>query len=542
MDLIIEKKQYNVGFLCTERQCREGNKDKTALTLIDAGSNLEKYTFSFFNSESNRFANLLSKNQILPGDVLFIFLPPGIEKYISLLGALKNRVIAAPLFYNFGSGALYDRLSDSKARAVITSRKGFRKIKKILPDLHHLQKIILTDTVNSDDSRFIDYREGMAEADSEFKVEITPPDTPSILHYTSGSTGKPKGVLHLHKSILYQHRTFNEVFQMDKDDVYWCSADPGWVTGTTYGIIAPWCHGISQVQYLGGYKAEKWLKILKDNKINIWYTSPTALRMMMQEDESLYREFELKDLKRIYSVGEPLNPEVISWGERVFGLKIYDTYFQTETGAIMISNRPGVQLVPGSMGLPISEIDVAILNDEGDKLPERQPGNICFKKGWDSMFAEYLNNSEAYSDKFKKGFYYTGDRGYKDEKGYYHFLGRSDDVINTAGHLISPFEVESVLLENENVAESAVIGVPDDVLFERIIAFVRLKPYVGASQKLEVDLRIMISNRLSFYASPAEMVFTDFIPKNKSGKIMRRLLKAEYLGQDPGDISTLEEF
>jgi acetyl-CoA synthetase len=362
-----------------------------------------------------------------------------------------------------------------------------------------------------------------------------------VLHYTSGSTGKPKGVQHVHRSVLTQASTFRDILSVADGDIYWCTADPGWVTGASYGIIGPWSQGVTQVHFGGNYNAETWFRILEDEKVNVWYTAPTALRMLMQEDVTIFQRADLAHLRHIFSVGEPLNPAVIEWGRRVLNHDIYDTWFQTETGAIMISNRPGIEIRPGSMGKPINTIEAAILDENACLAADKQQGRLCLKAGWPSMFVTYLNNAEQYAKKFQNGFYDSSDRAFRDEDGYFWFVGRGDDVINTAGHLVSPFEVESALLEVAEVAESGVIGAPDDLLWEKVVAYVRLKPGVEWTRGLEVKLRVHISNRVSSTATPQDFRVVDSIPKNKSGKIMRRVLKAWYTGKDAGDLSTLED-
>jgi acetyl-CoA synthetase len=331
------------------------------------------------------------------------------------------------------------------------------------------------------------------------------------------------------------------VLNVGPDDRYWCTADPGWVTGVSYGIIGPWSQGVTQVHYGGGYDAAGWMDLLVQEKIDVWYTAPTALRMLMQEDEAIFSREKLAGLRHIFSVGEPLNPAVIEWGRRVLGHDIYDTWFQTETGAIMISNRPGLDVRLGSMGRPVDGIVAAVLDAGGRPVPDGAQGRLCLKAGWPSMFVAYRNRPDVYADKFQGEFYDSGDMAYRDEDGYFWFVGRGDDVINTAGHLVSPFEVESALLEVEEVGEAGVIGAPDELLWEKVVAFVRLKPGVVWDRDLELKLRLHVSNRVSSLAAPRELRVLDSIPKNKSGKIMRRVLKAWYTGQEAGDLSTLED-
>ena len=363
---------------------------------------------------------------------------------------------------------------------------------------------------------------------------------PGSLLRISAPAGKAQGALHCHRSVLQQSRTGAEILSLEPDDLYWCTADHGWVTGTSYGIIAPWSLGITQVHFGGAYDAAKWFQILEEYQITVWYTAPTALRMLMREDPGLFERFDLSRLRHIFSVGEPLNPEVIKWGMKVLNHEIYDTWWQTETGAIMISNRPNLAIKPGSMGKPLDGIEVAVVAEDGQLLPDNEQGNLCLKPGWDSMFISYFRHEDVYRQKFKYGCYWTGDTAFRDEDGYYWFQGRSDDVINTSGHLVSPFEVESALLEVQGIAESGVIGAPDELHWEKVVAFISLREGYDWNSDLELKARLHVSNRVSTMATPQEFRVLAHIPKTKSGKIMRRVLRARYLGTDVGDVSTLD--
>lgn len=530
----------NIGYACTGMQCRQGLGEKTAFRFIDPSGVRTDFTFAELDRHSNRFANVLSRLGMRKEDVIFTFLPKMPEQFFAFLGILKLQAICGTLFSNFGEQALLDRLTDSGAKAVVTRRSLYRKIARIRHKLPALQHVILVDGDDDDHAGVVSFRRLMSEAEPEFEVEATSPDTPSVLHYTSGSTGKPKGVLHRHGSLQSQRATAQEVLSLGPSDVYWCTADQGWVTGTSYGIIAPWVLGVTQIHYGGGYDARVWLDILATERVTVWYSAPTALRMLMREDDSLFASAALTQLRSIYSVGEPLNPEVLVWARRVLKRDIYDTWFQTETGAIMIANKPGQVVRAGSMGTPVAGIEASILGDDGRMLPPGTQGNLCLKAGWPSLFIAYLHNAAAYESKIRDGWYYTGDAARCDSDGYYWFMGRTDDVINTAGHLISPFEVESALLEVPEVAESGVIGAPDDLLFEKVVAFVHLHRNHVPSKELEIKIRLHLANKASTLATPQEIIFCDDIPKNTSGKIMRRVLKARYLGEDPGDLSTLE--
>jgi acetyl-CoA synthetase len=540
MNIIINN-QYNIGHICTRQQCERGLGDKVAFRWISAHQERIDYTFSDLDQASNKLANALQSLGFAAGDILFTFLPKTPEQFFSFLGALKLQVICGTLFSNFGDGALLDRLGDAKAKGIVTKKSLLKKITRVRDLLPALKYIIVTDIEEHQSADILSYPALMRQASVDFTASLTPPDTPSVLHYTSGSTGKPKGVLHVHRSILHQSKTASEVLNLTETDTFWCTADQGWVTGTSYGIIGPWSLGVTQIHYGGGYDAKLWFDLLQNEAVTIWYSAPTALRMLMREEAGLYKGYELDTLRHIFSVGEPLNPEVISWARTTLNKDIYDTWFQTETGGIMITNRPGLDIRPGSMGTPLESIEPAIIADDGEILGNNKQGNLCLKTGWPSMFVTYLNNESAYNSKIKNGYYYTGDTAVRDDEGYYWFKGRSDDVINTAGHLISPFEVESALLEIEEVAESGVIGAPDELLYEKVVAFVHLHKQYMWSKELEVKIRLHVSNRASSIATPQEIIIVDSVPKNKSGKIMRRVLKARYLGQDAGDISTLED-
>lgn len=530
----------NIAYLCTRRQCELGLGEKVAMRWISACFDRTDYTFADLEQLSNRFANALVRLGCGRGETLFTFLPKTPEQFGVFLGALKVEMVTGTLFSNFGEDALLDRLGDSAARVVVTKRSLYRKIERIRGSLPALRVVILIDVEEDLAADVLSYSRIMAAASPDYQVAATTPDTPSVLHYTSGSTGKPKGVLHRHRSILQQASTAKEILGLTPEDIYWCTADQGWVTGTSYGIIGPWSMGVTQIHFGGGYDAARWLELLATERVSVWYTAPTALRMLLREDAALFREAHLPALRHICSVGEPLNPEVIDWARQTLRKEIYDTWFQTETGAIMIANRPGLPIRPGSMGVPVAGIAPAIIADDGTLCASGVHGNLCVREGWDSMFTTYLNNAAAYQSKFRDGYYYTGDMAWRDGDGYFWFLGRSDDVINTAGHLVSPFEVESALLEITEVAESGVIGVPDDMLFEKVVAYVCLHREYPPSQELELKLRLHVANKVSSIATPQEIFFIAAVPKNKSGKIMRRVLKANYLGTDAGDISTLE--
>ncbi len=540
MSSVINNAQHNIGDICTRKQCEMGNAEKIAMRFITPALERHDYTFGDLDRLTNRFANVLANLGFGGGDVFFTFLPKVPAQFIAFLGALKLEVTVGTLFSNFGEEAILDRLGDAGAKGLITKKSYVKKIAAVRSRMPELKYIIVIDSEEHLAEDILSLDRLMDEAVDDFSIPRTMPETAAVIHYTSGSTGKPKGVVHAHRAVLSHAATALTVLGLRNDDTYWCTADQGWVTGTSYGIIGPWSLGVTQIHFAGSYNPESWFRILEEERVNVWYTAPTALRMLMREEPGFYGQFDLTCLRHIFSVGEPLNPEVIAWTRRTFKRDVYDTWFQTETGAIMIANRPGLEIRLGAMGKPVDGVVAAILTDDGVPVPDNTPGNLCLHAGWPSMFVTYLNNPEVYAGKFRNGYYYSGDTAYRDPDGYFWFVGRADDVINTAGHLISPFEIESTLLEIEEVAEAGVVGIPDEILFEKVVAFVALHKKYTYSRELELKIRLYVTHKLSSVATPHDVVFVEDIPKNKSGKIMRRVLKARYLGTDCGDISTLE--
>lgn len=531
----------NIAYASITKWCENGNANKEIIHWINADLTEIKYSYAYFENESNRIANILQNLDIEHGDVVSIFLPRNPILISSIFGILKLQALSCILFSTLGEEALLDRLQNSEAKIIITKNSLVRKILAIKEKLPYLRYILVVDFDEHRNDLVLSLTKLMEDVEDTF---IYPhqldSETPAFLQYTSGSTGKPKGALHVHCAIKDIIQSFTEVMRIAEDDLYWCTADPAWITGLTYGVFAPLSTCVTQIQYGGTYNAEHWLKILKENQITVWYTAPTALRMLMQEDIEKFDGIGLSSLKRIYSVGEPLNPEIYHWGKRVFGKEIYDNWFQSETGSIMIANYPGLEVKPGSMGKPRPGIEPLILNDAMQPALIDEHGHLAVRRGWNSMFRSYFKNETAYAEKFRGEYYITGDLAYQDQDGYFWYISRSDDVINTAGHLVGPFEVESALLEIEEIGDVAVIGVDDPLIHKKIIAFVVLKDNVTWVRSLELKSRIYISNKVSTVAIPAEFIQVDKIPKNQSGKILRRVLRAIYEGTDPGDLSTME--
>ncbi len=534
----------NIGEYCTDRLCRMGKKDKLALIWEGFGGDVKKYTFNDMRLLTNSIAHFLKGLGLEPGDRICLFMDKVPELYFGFLGILKMGGIAQPLFSAFGSDSLITRLEDAKTAAVITQKKHLQKVRNIVPQMPYMKHIIVVDDDGSKPlkEREIAFHMDQAERIEHFDIYPSKAETPSVLHYTSGTTGKPKGAQHVHYSLIAQYITAKYVLDLQENDIYWCTADPGWVTGTSYGIIGPWVNGMTQCVLDSGFKAETWYKFIEKYKITVWYSAPTAIRSLMKDGDEIVKKHDLSSLRHLCSVGEPLNAEAVIWSKKVFGLPFLDTYWQTETGCIVISNYPGMTVKPGSMGKPFPGIDATVL-DLKTYEPIKKPGIvglIALKPGWPSMMRTYWNNEITYKSKFKNGWYICGDRSSIDEEGYFWFVGRDDDVINTGGHLVGPFEIESALLEHEAVAESAVVGKPDPVNMEVVKAFITLKPGFQASKDLDLAIMNFIRKRLSPLAMPQEIEFVDSLPKTRSGKIMRRVLRAKEWGEEIGDVSTLE--
>jgi acetyl-CoA synthetase len=383
----------------------------------------------------------------------------------------------------------------------------------------------------------------MANKLEAFPVFKAYPETPSVLHYTSGTTGKPKGAMHVHGSIFAQYLTTKVALDLKDDDIYWCTADPGWVTGTSYGIIGPWALGVTQVVVDAGFSSDRWYETIEKHRVTVWYTAPTAIRMLMKDGLDPVKRHDHSTLRHMCSVGEPLNPEAVRWGREAFGLDYHDTFWQTETGSIMITNLPGMPVKPGSMGRPFPALEAAVVDPRtGEPVTEAgRVGLIAIRPPWPSMMRTYWNNSATYYAKFLNGWYICGDQASLDNDGYFWFCGRDDDVINTGGHLVGPFEIESALLEHEAVAESAAIGKPDPVNMEVVKVFVALRPGFTPGDDLELSIMNHVRKRLSPLAMPQEIAFVDKVPKTRSGKILRRVLRAQEMGLPTGDISTMDD-
>jgi len=534
----------NIGWYCSDRICQMGKAEKPALIWEGSAGNEKRYSYNDLRLNSNTIGQFLRDLGINPEERVCLFMDKIPELYIGFLGILKMGAIAQPLFSAFGDESLFIRLDNAQTTAIITQRKHAPKIRKIMDKMPYLKHLIIVDADPAKPllDREVAFDMEKAEKIDRFEIHPTYAESPSVLHYTSGTTGQPKGVKHVHYSLISQYLTSKWVLDLLDSDIYWCTADPGWVTGTSYGIIGAFSNGVTQCVLDAGFSADNWYRFIEKHKISMWYSAPTAIRSLMKAGDDVIRKYDLSSLRHLASVGEPLNSEAVIWSEKVFGKPFLDTYWQTETGSMMITNFPGMKIKPGSMGKPFPGITATVIDPETFE-PFGESGKIgliAIRPGWPSMMRTYWRNEETYRKKFRNGWYLPGDRSSIDKDGYFWFIGRDDDVINTGGHLVSPFEVESALLEHPAVAESAVVAKPDFVNMEVVKAFVTLKSGFKGSKDLDLDIMNFVRKKLSPLAMPQEIEFIGNLPKTRSGKIMRRILHAQEWGEEIGDTSTLE--
>jgi len=539
----------NIAHEAIDRHAAGPRGQHVALRWVDRNNQPHDYTYLQLRDLTNRFANALRDLGIGKGDRVFVLASRIPELYIAALGTLKNGSVFSPLFSAFGPEPIRTRLSMGKSKVLVTTdtlyRRKVEKLRGALPDLKHVL-IIGNNRDSSELPETLDFQGLLEAADDQFTIPPTDPEDAALLHFTSGTTGKPKGAVHVHGAVIMHYITGRLALDLHPNDIFWCTADPGWVTGTSYGIIAPLTIGATVIVDSEEFDAERWYHILQAQRVSVWYTAPTAVRMMMRMGAELANRYDTSSLRFMASVGEPLNPEAVLWGEEVFGQPFHDNWWQTETGGIMISNYLAMDIKPGSMGRPLPGIEAGIVrrreNDGVEVIKEPSArGELALRTGWPSMFRAYLGEEERYHKCFAGGLYLTGDLAMQDADGYFWFVGRTDDVIKSAGHLIGPFEVESVLMEHPAVAEAGVIGKPDPMVMEVVKAFVALKPGYEASDALERELLGHARKRLGAAVAPREIEFRGCLPKTRSGKILRRLLKARELGLPEGDISTLED-
>ncbi|HSE54096.1 MAG TPA: acetate--CoA ligase [Nocardioidaceae bacterium] len=541
----------NIAHEAVDRHVLHGAGDTTALRLVAVDETVTEVTYADLAGLTAAFANVLDTLEVRRGEVVFSLLGRDLDIFVAALGTLKHGSVFCPLFTAFGPEPIRQRLLLGHGRVLVTTAELYRRrMDAIRAGLRDLEHVLLVDAEPGEVPGTLSLRRLLERSARSYEIPPTDPEEPALLHFTSGTTGTPKGALHVHEAVVAHHSTAATALGLRPTDVFWCTADPGWVTGTSYGIIAPLTHGATVVCDAGEFAARRWYRILEQQRVTVWYTAPTALRMLMRAGADVVEGFDLSALRHIGSVGEPLNPEVVVWAQETYERPVLDNWWQTETGAIMIGNRPDLPVRPGSMGKPLPGVEATILarDERGSVLVddcevcELGPGGtgeLALRPGWPSMFRTYLGEEARYQRCFVGGWYLTGDLARRDEDGYFWFVGRGDDVIKSAGHLIGPFEVESALMEHPAVAEAGVIGKPDPVAGEVVKAFVTLRDGVEPTDDLRLDIVAFGRRRLGSVA-PREVVFDQHLPHTRSGKVMRRLLKARELGLPEGDLSTLE--
>jgi acetyl-CoA synthetase len=536
----------NIAHEAIDRHARNGMKETVGIRLIRKDGTKLDYSYGELKTQTSKFANVLKELGLNPGDRVFSLLGRVPELYLTALGALKFKAVYCPLFSVFGPEPVFQRLNKGDAKVLVTNTSFYeKKIKGILERLPALTFILLTDSPDHLDEKAFSWPKLMAKASEDFIIPPTNPEDPALLHFTSGTTGMPKGALHVHQAVLTHFSTGKYVLDFHKGDVFWCTADPGWVTGTSYGIIAPLVNGVTSIVDEEEFDGLRWYSILEKEQVNIWYTAPTAIRRLMRMDFIPKEKYDLSKLRLVLSVGEPLHADAVVWAQKAFGVPVLDNWWQTETGGIMIANYPSMEVKPGSMGKPLPGVVASIADVEGEEIkivdkPDT-PGHLVLKKGFPSLFRGYLHEEERYKKCFKGDWYITGDLAKIDADGYFWFVGRADDIIKTSGHMVGPFEVESTLMKHPAVAEAAVIGKPEPSIGELVKAFVVLKDGFAPTDEMQLELIGFARKSMGPAVAPKEISFIEGLPKTKSGKILRRLLKARELGLPEGDLSTLEK-
>ncbi|MFO1433495.1 MAG: acetate--CoA ligase [Candidatus Competibacteraceae bacterium] len=540
----------NIAHEAVDRHALGPRREQVALRWLGKDGSVRDYRYGHLQELTNRFANVLTSLGVGKGDKVFILAERIPELYIAALGTLKAGAVFCPLFSAFGPEPIAARLAIGRGKVLVTTERLYRRrkiaaLRDALPDLKQVL-LVRQQGERTDLPAIHDFQEVLTAAATDFTIPPTDPEDLALLHFTSGTTGKPKGAVHVHAAVLVHYLTGKWVLDLRADDIFWCTADPGWVTGTSYGIIAPLVNGVTNLVVEEEFEAERWYRILQEQRVNVWYTAPTAIRMLMKAGTERARGYDFSRLRLLASVGEPLNPEGVVWGREALGLPFHDSWWQTETGGIMISNYACMDIKPGSMGRPLPGVEAAIARRTrlgGIELIEEpdQPGELALRVGWPALFRGYFQEDLRYRQCFADGWYLTGDLASRDRDGYYWFMGRTDDMIKSAGHLIGPFEVESILMEHPAVAEAGVIGKPDPVAGEVVKALVSLKAGFQPGEDLRRELLALTRKKLGPAVAPREIDFQASLPKTRSGKIMRRLLKAREWGLPEGDLSTLEK-
>ncbi len=532
--------KVNIVHEAIDRHAASWRKNKVALFFTDLERRDEKYTFLDLKRQSSRFGHLLQHLNVKKGDRVAVFLPRTPELYITILGIHRIGAVPVPLFEAFMEQAVQDRLGDSEAVVCVTTPALKSRIPRA--SLPALKRLVLVGAQGSLAKNEASYEDAMPRMRDELEPEWLTVDDGLVIHYTSGSTGKSKGALHRQYAMVGHYQTAKWALDLREEDVYWCTADPGWVTGTSYGIYGPWTLGISSVVLGGRFDADRWYQTIEKYRVSMWYSAPTAYRMLMSAGDAIPKKYDLSSLRHICSVGEPLNPEALKWVKKITGLAPHETWWMTETGMQLICNYRSADFKIGATGKPFPGTYATVVDDQGKEVPPGQLGNLVVKPGWPSMMKDIWKNPAKYQEYFRiPGWYVSGDTAYKDEDGFIWYQGRADDVIKTAGERVGPFEVESALVAHPAVAEAGVIGKPDPVRGHIIKAFIALRKGYQPSEQLQKEIAEFVKTNLAAHAAPREITFVDKVPKTRSGKIMRRVLRAWDAGEPVGDISTMEE-
>jgi acetyl-CoA synthetase len=541
-------KGLNIAYEAVDRHAEGARRNQVALRWLGRDGAIREFTYAGLRAASNRFANVLKDLGVGKGDRVFVLTGRIPELYLAALGAWKNTSVFCPLCSAFGPEPILRRLSRGDAKVLVTTTRLYEQ--KVAAQRHclpHLEAVLLVDHLQDEAAeQLLSLPKRMAQASAEFTIPPTDSEDMAMLHFTCGTTGMPKGAIHVHNAVYTQYVTGKSVLDFHPGDVFWCTADPGSMTGTAYGLIAPLLHGVTNIVDEAEFDAERWYRILQDEQVTVWYTAPTAIRRLMHINNEPRKEYDLSHLRLIHSAGEPLNPEAVVWGKEKLGLPIHDNWWQTETGGIMIANYPALAIRPGSIGCPLPGIEATIVRRVGKEhvaevCEPNVEGELVLKPGWPSMFRGYLHDEQRYQQSFIDGWYLTGDLARRDADGYFWFSGRADDLIKTAGQMVSSLEVERALMAHPAVAEAGVIGKPEPTIGELVKAFVALKPGFAPDDKLRLELLAFGRQRLGAALAPKEIEFIDVLPRTRSGKVMRRLLKARELGLSNHDRPTLEE-
>ncbi|GAA4551128.1 acetate--CoA ligase [Pseudonocardia xishanensis] len=517
-------------------------RGRTALRILDRTGTAHELTYGELARRSTRFASVLDRLGVWRGDRVATLLGPDPDLYVAALGILKAGAVLAPLFNAFGPEPVRTRIELGGVSVLVTTPELYRRtVEPIREELPGLRHVLLVGPL----------LDGLLDAaDPDRPITRTAPDDAALLHFTSGTTGAPKAALHGHGAVVAHLATARSLLGLRPDDVYWCTADPGWVTGVSYGIVAPLVVGATVVADTRPFDVRRWYRVLDEQRVTLWYTAPTALRMLMARGAEEAHRHDLSALRTIASVGEPLNGAVVEWALQTLGLPVHDTWWQTETGAIMLATAADEEVRPGAIGRPVPGIEAAVLAQGPDGRARVENGHVtvihgsaqgelALRPGWPSLFHGYFGDPDRTVACFADGWYLTGDVVRRDRDGWYRFVARADDVIKTAGHLVGPFEVESCLMRHPAVAEAGVIGVPDPAAGALVKAFVVLRAGVEPTEELQAEL-LGYGRRELGAVAPRAIALVPDLPHTRSGKVMRRLLRARELGLPEGDLSTLE--